>query len=403
MEIRRRPPRHPRQGPSCLLMLAVIVAFFAGAYIVLNADDVRSAVLPAPTPTPTTSPASYATSAKLYERDGDYIDAIKAYEAAVQLAPDNVNYLISLIELLVLTGQTERALELAATAVALAGEDDRVQTVRASAFLANANQLSDAGKNAEEEYAKAGEAARNATTLNSENGTAYAYLAASLVAQGDLYFGDAFDMAELAVAHEPDSAIVQYYYAQVLENQGYYEAARRALEEAITLDPDFIPAYPSLARIYFFFSNERQSAILMLKEALERDPTSADLYDTLSFFYLTAGQYPEAEENALAAVNLEPDMVRARAHLGRAYFGRLNYEKAIPQLEAAVAGYGEPTNTTSLYFAMLGLAYYYENSADCTRAIPLFEDSLAVSFPDSPGEINALDGLDLCRQTQINQ
>jgi tetratricopeptide (TPR) repeat protein len=386
-----------------LLVLAVIVAFFAGAFVVLNADNVRSAVLPEPTPTPTKSPASYATSAKLYERDGEYKEAIGAYQAAIQLDPNNVDYLIDLIELLILTGDTEQALELADRTVELAGEDDRAQTVKAAAYIANADRLSNAGIDASEEYAKAAEAARNATGINPENGAAYGYLAAALVEQGDLYFGDAFDMAELAVAYEPDNPVVQYYFAQVMEYQGYYEASRRALETAIALDPNYIPPYVNLARINFFFSNERQSAILMLKDGIERAPDNADLYDTLSFLYLTAGQFPEAEENALKAVELAPDMVRALAHLGRAYFGQFNYEKAIPQLEAAIAGYGEPTNTTSVYFAMLGLAYYYENSADCSRAIPIFEAALAASDPNSPGEINALDGLELCRQTQISQ
>ena len=47
----------------------------------------------------------------------------------------------------------------------------------------------------------------------------------------------------------------------------------------------------------------------MLKDGIERAPDNADLYDTLSFLYLTAGQFPEAEENALKAVELAPDQM----------------------------------------------------------------------------------------------
>lgn len=403
MEIRRRPPRHPRQGPSCLLVLAVLVAFIAGGYIVLNADEVRSAVLPAPTPTPTKSPASYATSAKLYARDGEYVNAIEAYESAVQLDPGNIAYIIDLVELLVLTDQTERALDLAEQAADLADDDDRVQTALAASYLANANLLRDTGQDSAEEYAKAVEAARSAITLNPENGIAYAYQAAALLQQGDIFFNDALESAENAINLAPESPIAHYHYATALEYLGYYEASQRALEQAIALDPNYIPAYINLSRFYFFFANERQRAILTLKDAIELDPENPELYDALAFFYLTVGQYPEAEENALAAVDLAPDMVRARAHLGRAYFKQFNYEKAIPELEAAVAGYGDPSNLTSVYFAMLGLAYYYEDAANCPRAVPIFEESLTVSAPNSPGELSAIEGLELCRQAQIGQ
>jgi hypothetical protein len=54
---------------------------------------------------------------------------------------------------------------------------------------------------------------------------------------------------------------------------------------------------------------------------------------------------------------------------------------------------------------MLGLAYYYqdEDGSDCDKAVPLFEEALLVSDADSPGEISASEGLDLCRQALISQ
>ena len=87
MEIRRTPPRRARNGPSCLLVLVVIVALIAGVWVISNADTVRETIILPPTPEPTRSAASYAASAALLERDGEFDEArpdrLREYQAHI--------------------------------------------------------------------------------------------------------------------------------------------------------------------------------------------------------------------------------------------------------------------------------------------------------------------------------
>lgn len=405
MEIRRTPPRYPRQGPSCLLVLAIMLALAAGVFAITNAEQVRNAILPAPTPTPTRSPASYAANAKLFERDRAYQEASAAYASALALDPTNVNYYIPLIRLLVRTGQLDEAIQRADEAVELAQDDDRVWSAKAAAHLAMGERLEDLGQAdaAPGAYNQAVDAARYATQLNPTNAQAYAFEAGALSALGIEHYAEAQEAAEEAQVLDPTDPTIQYYYAVTLVNQGYYDAAREQLEVAIQAHPDYMDMYITLAQIYFFATDQRQSAILTLQDALDVDPNNAETYDLLAYFYLVAGQAPDAERNARQAVTLDPEMVRAHAHLGHAYYKGFNYPKAIEELEIAIQGYGEPTPNTAIYFAMLGLAYYFENAADCPKAIPYFNRTLAVAEPDSPAQISAQDGLDLCREYELSQ
>jgi len=111
------------------------------------------------------------------------------------------------------------------------------------------------------------------------------------------------------------------------------------------------------------------------------------------------GQYPRAEENAYQAVMLDPEMTRAHAHLGAAYFKQFKYDSAIEELAIATEAYDEITQANATYFNMLGLAYYYQSQ--CDDAVPIFEQVLLSVEPDSIPDINAQEGMELCRQTQL--
>jgi len=46
---------------------------------------------------------------------------------------------------------------------------------------------------------------------------------------------------------------------------------------------------------------------------------------------------------------------------------------------------------------MLGLAYYFQGEENCDKAVPLFEEVLETI----PEDVNALEGLDLCRVASL--
>ncbi|MDX1662725.1 MAG: tetratricopeptide repeat protein [Candidatus Promineifilaceae bacterium] len=400
MIIQRTPPRHPRSGPSCTLVIIVAVVFALGIYVVGNAEEVREVIVPTPTPAPTRSAVEYATSAALYERDGEYASAIEAYEQAIAMDTGNVNYFMSLVDLLIRAGRAEEALERAQQAKVLAPSDSQVWAAVSSAHLANGNRLWETGDQvgAKLQFQEAINAAEQATSIEGSNAEAYAYMAQALVQMGYERYNEAAEVASLAVELDPTSATTRRAMANVFEMGGNYD---RAIEEyllALDANPDLIDMRIDLAYLYFFNARQQQG-ILTLQDVLEIDPSNAAAYDGLSYFYFVLGEYPDSEENAFQAVQLDPDMNRAHAHLGAARFKQSKYDTAIEELEIAVGNYDDITTSNATYFNMLGLAYYYTDR--CPEALPLFRRVLATA-PDETAVLNAEEGMELCRQWQLD-
>jgi superkiller protein 3 len=399
MIIERKPPRHPRSGPSCLLVLVVVAAVTLGFFVVSNAEEVRDAIIPTPTPEPTRSAAEHATSAALYERDGEFDNAVTAYEEAIDLDPSNVNYYMALIDLLTSTGHPEEALERAEQAKVLAAERPEVWVAVAGAHLANGYRLAETGDpvGAELQFQEAINAGGEATTINPNMADAYAYIAESLVQLGPDNYDAAIENAALAVELAPESPITRRAMAQVYEMRGLYDYAIEEYLAALDYNPNLIDMRIDLAYLYFF-TDRRQQAILTLQEVIDLDPENAAAHDALGYFYFILGQYPRAEESAYQAVQLDPSMTRAHAHLGAAYFQQSKYDTAIEELELAVSSYDEVSTANATYFNMLGRAYYYQNR--CNEAMPYFQRVLEAA-PDEFAIGQAQEGIELCRQQQL--
>lgn len=412
MIIDRRSSHYPRRGgPSCLTILLVLAGGSFLLFLGVNANAVIEAIVPTPTAEPTRSAASYATSAALYQRDNDYDKAIASYESAITLDPENTQYYVALINLLTQTGNAEQALYWAERVLLLSRDDDRVLTAVAATYLLNGGRLADIGQRNEAtlQYQRAVDTATQAIQINANNADAYGYLAGALIQLDRSNFAAAQEMVDTAVAINPDSAVVRYYRAVVLENQGYYQLAIEEYEAARQLDPSYLD--PALALAYsYFYTDNRARAINILRELIEVNPANADAYDALGWMYFLAGQYPDAEQYLQEAVALDPSLTRAKAHLGSAYYKNFNYVQAIPMLEEAVAVYqdnyenGIPlTDSSSLYFIYLGFAYYRTDTALCSDAEPLFRLVIEALGEDSFRGQDALVGLNDCRQAALEE
>ncbi|HSM57000.1 MAG TPA: tetratricopeptide repeat protein [Candidatus Sulfomarinibacteraceae bacterium] len=398
MIIQRKPPRHPRSGPSCLLVLLVVAAFGLGAFVVGNAQEVRDVIVPTATPEPTRSAAEYATSAALYERDGEYENAVEAYERAIALDETNITYYLRLIDLLIAINRPQDALARADQAQVLAAERPDVWVARAAAHLANGYRLAETGgPDAELSFQEAINAAAGATELDPNAAEAYAYMAEALIRLGPERYNEAIENAALGVELAPDSPVTRKAMARAYEVRGLYDFAIEEYLAALDQNPNLHELRIDLAYLYFF-TDRRQQGILALQDVISMDPNNAAAYDGLAYFYFVLGQYPRAEENAYQAVQLDPDMTRAHAHLGAAYFQQSKYDTAIEELDIAVSRYDEVTTSNATYFNMLGRAHYYQNS--CDQAVPYFQQVLNAA-PDTFAVSQAQDGMELCRQEQI--
>jgi tetratricopeptide (TPR) repeat protein len=401
MVIKRTPPRYPRQGPSCLLVLFVLFGIAVGMFVIVNRDSVLDVIIPTPTPVPTRSATEYALLADLSQRDGERTRAIEYYENAIRLDATKPEFFVRMIDLLVSTRQAERALEVAEQAVVLAPESDLVWAGNAQAHVANGDRLLDLGDRtgASLQYAQAVQAAEKAIAINPQNALAYAYAAAGLVLTSDPNrYNRAFEMADLAVNLEPENPVARYYMATVLVYQGYYEAARENYLLGLQYDPGNADLHYGLA-YNFFGTGNIPEAILSFEQAIAADPDHAGAYDGLAYMYLQLGQDPLAEQNALISVSLNPNVARSQGRLGEAYFRQFNYPNAIEALQRAVGLYGTATDLNARFFLMLGNAYIRDSLNNCSEAVPLFEQVVAVSIA---WRESAAAGIEECRRAVVD-
>ncbi len=402
MVIKRTPPRYPRRGPSCLLMIFVLFGIGVAVFVIQNADEVRDIIIPTPTPEPTRSAAEYALLADLSEKDGQVEEAIGFYQTAVELDASKPEFFVRLIRLLIQAGQPEEALARAEQLVLLAPEETETWEVQAAAHIANGNRFDDLGDitSAALEYAAAADAARDAINLDSNNATAYAYAAGGSVFQENPeLFDQAQEYADTAIFLEPDNAVARYYMATVFTYQGLYSAALEQYQLGLVADPQRPELHIGLA--YNYFGNgQLADAILSFKDAIEVDPDNATAYDGLAYMYLQLGDDPLAEENALESVRLNPNVARARGRLGEAYFRQNNYEKAIEQLKVATELYGQPTELNVRFFNMLATAYIRASFTNCETATPIFQQVIDVTFNELIID-SALEGIEECRRNSL--
>lgn len=399
MVINTKPRRPSRSGPSCSLIIVVILAFAAGAFVVSNADTVRETITPPPTPAPTRSASSYAATAALLREDGELVEAIDLYQQAIRLDGSRVEFYLPLIELMTSEGQSEDSLTWAEQAVVLAPENDRAWAGLAAAHLAYGNRLLDLGRATEADlsFAEAVRAGRAAIDINASNAVAHAYVAGALAQVGPEQYVRAQEEADIALSLDPDNPLVHYYMATVLELQGFYQAAIEQYDMAIDLDPDMVAAHIGLA-YNFFALRDIPTAILTFEDVLAIDPENAEAYDGLGYMYFLIGEYQSAEENLLKAVELDGELIRGHAHLGAAFYRNLNYTSAIPELEFAIENYDSVTIANSTYFKMLGFAYYFEGEENCDKAVPIFREVLEAI----PGDEDAIEGLEQCRAATLD-
>ena len=390
MVIKRKEPKHPRQGPSCLLVIFVFVGIVVGVFVIQNSEQAREVIFPTATPEPTRSAIEYALLAQISQDDGELEEALEHYDQAIKLDATNPEIFIRYINLLVKTGNAEDAVARGEEAVVLAPDNDEVWTAVAAAHLANGDRLLDAGDPtaANLEYAKATQAAQRAIDLNPGNATAYAFAAGGLVNQGEPeLYQQAQLLAEDGVAIDPDDPWPHYYLAEVLTNQGFYAAAREQYQLGILANDSIPELYIGLA--YNFFGDGRVSdAILAFQDAIDVDPTNEKAYDGIAYMYLQLGQDVQAEENALQSVQLNPNVARAHGRLGEAYMRLNKFDLAVDEFSKAVELYGEPTATNARFFFLLADAYIRAGLENCPQAVPLLQNVIEVNdfYADSAEE-----------------
>lgn len=101
-------------------------------------------------------------------------------------------------------------------------------------------------------------------------------------------------------AREADSA------TNPAEKEQLRDRARRAYQEALKADPNYLPAHKSLAHLYIAL-NDQDRAVATLESALKLAPNEANLWFELGMTHARGKQWGLALEHLSRAVELDPE------------------------------------------------------------------------------------------------
>lgn len=112
-----------------------------------------------------------------------------------------------------------------------------------------------------------------------------------------------------------------------------------------------------------------EQAVIHLRRALELDPRSAPVNETLARVFAQSGEYELADQHFRAAIEIDPDFSRARNNYAAFLYGRGDIDAAIVQLEKVVVDTLYEKRADA--FTNLGKAYL--RKGDTARAEQVFD------------------------------
>jgi tetratricopeptide (TPR) repeat protein len=335
-----------RSNPYRLILWGVLVVFGLTTLRSIRSGEIQPLFLP--TPTATRSATSYREEGAAFFEAGNLDDAIEAYDDALAVNPgDYIGWTelarIQVYSSSLLTQQRkrDRLAEARASidqAVTIAPQDSMAQAVRALAYnwsAGAANSLDEA----QAFLAEASIASSLASQLDNGNVLALAYQAEILVDQQQ--YTQAMQIAELAIALDPNSMDARRVYAYVLESSGSYAAAIEEYKLAAEIAPNMTFLYISIGQNY------RQ--LSLYDPALEYFDRAASInevlgvadplpYVAIAKTYSRMGEFFAAALNAERAIDIDPTDPDLYGQLGVIYSRSRNYEGSIPVLQCAVSG-----------------------------------------------------------------
>jgi tetratricopeptide (TPR) repeat protein len=289
-----------------------------------------SPLLAGATPTATRSPESYATEAENLFIEGKLTQAIEAYQAAINASPQDPALYVALARVQVWAGQYEEAQANAERALLLNNTNAMAHAVHAWAL-----DFQD-GKNGQ-----ALEAIDEALKLDPNNAVIQAYYVEILVDSGFENYEKAAEVSRVALALDPnivETHRARGYLLNATNTDGTnIELAIREYDEAIKLNPNLALLHMEQGQNYRAIS-ARDEAIQEFTLANTLNPADPEPDYWISRTYATFGEYAKALQYADSAVQNSPGDASLRGNLGVMYYRNLLWVEAVQELGLAIFG-----------------------------------------------------------------
>lgn len=292
-------------------------------------------------------------------------EALAAFEASLELDPEETSALLAASELSLTIGDEEKYKRYLRRARHFGADEGT---------LAFWGLLREFGKN-DQDRADSAEHERKIAImdavikLNSNDDSAYFARGLSHFAKGDedLAIADLDDVLRL----NPDHAGAHEIRGVLLGNRKQWKSAIADMSELIRLRPDDSDSYYRRGTAYGEL-NLLDQALVDLCEAIRLDPAHADAYRSRGDCLRYQGKYDEAIMDFDAALELDPK--NAAAHLGRgaAYRMKGDLDQAIADYDATLRL--KPRGPLAYRFrgdAHIANKNYAQAILDCTKALKL--------------------------------
>jgi tetratricopeptide (TPR) repeat protein len=129
-----------------------------------------------------------------------------------------------------------------------------------------------------------------------------------------------------------------------------WQGAEREFKLALELSPGYATAHARYA-VFLMRMGRTAEGLAEMHRVQSLDPLSPGGFSGLGWLLLSARRYDEAVEKFQSSLEMDPNLGVAHMHLGRAYEGKGNFEKAINELRKAAALSAGPVELASLAHA----------------------------------------------------
>ena len=196
---------------------------------------------------------------------------------------------------------------------------------------------------------------------------------------GDFPTGEAV----LAAVQEKDPQIsaVPYMLGEAALRQQKWDSAATELQKSLELDPGFDQAMTALARA-LHEKGDDASARRWLEKALDRNRQNFRAWYELGWIEAQAGNEQDAQAAFERVLSIQPNFALAHRDLGLMFFGRQDYQDAIPYLfRATQMGLKE-----ARVFNFLGICY--DRTGRLSRAVQSYHRALQLDANLAEAHLN---------------
>jgi tetratricopeptide (TPR) repeat protein len=142
---------------------------------------------------------------------------------------------------------------------------------------------------------------------------------------------------EALLARDPRSVSAGTMLGMILEARNDRAGAEQQYKRTLAVDPSAAVAANNLAWIYVSTGRNLEEALQLAQTALKKVPEEPHVNDTLGWVYYRKGFYKEAVRHLELSIKRDSSDAAVHYHLGMAYVGVGDREKARHSLERALS------------------------------------------------------------------